>query len=106
MARTVINIPLQDQDLDKIINMINKILYRYGYVKDNMSNETTWKKGGSFFTPMKCFSICFTENSLVLEGWVKDIIFGEVDLEGIVLAVPKRGMKNIMEEIRMCIMRC
>lgn len=106
MARTVIDLPLRNQDIDEIMNVINNILYRYGYVSKNVKGESLWGKGDGFFIPMKCFSICFTENSLIVQGWLRDIIFGEVDLEGLMLAVPKRNMKSIMEEIRLSVARC
>ena len=106
MARTILEIPTQNKNLDQVGYIITSILMRYGYQNKIVKGENMWIKGDGIIMKMGCFSYFFTENTVVIQSWMKDALTGESDLTGFVAAVPKKKMMRILDEIRGNIMSC
>jgi len=97
--RTTIEIPLRRRSVDEAISIIDRILNSYGFQKKILEGEEVWLKGDGVIVVLQCFAVCFKENSLLLQGWIKDAITGEAELKGFRGALPKKKMRTIMDSI-------
>lgn len=98
MARTIVEITLK-HDIDHTLNVIKEILLKNKYENKIVKGEDVWVKGDGVLLLMQCFGYTFTENSIVLQGWTRDAILGESNLDGFMGMAIKKGMKKIIKEI-------
>ena len=54
---------------------------------------------------MQFISAAFTDHSVLLSGWTRDIVTGESDLEGFAAIIPKRKMKKMISDIQQTIIQ-
>lgn len=97
--RTTIEIPLNQKSIDDVIRIIDKVMIANQFQKKLLEGEEVWLKGDGVIVLLQCFGVCFKENSILLQGWVKDAIMGESELKGFVASLPKKKMRKIMDEI-------
>jgi hypothetical protein len=100
MSRTTIEVSMKTNKVDEVLNIIESILEPYGYEKKIFDGENVWMKGDGIVTSMQCFGVVFTENAVLLQGWMKDVILGESALDGIWGARTKKQMKYQMDRIQ------
>lgn len=103
MARTIVNLPFNGA-VDNVYNVVVSILQQNGYNEINYNGETVWKKGTGLLTSMQYIKIEFAENILVVSGWVQSGIGsvggGEMSLEGVVGALPKKSVMKVIKKIK------
>ena len=105
MQRTTIRVPAEPGfDTRMVIGTFSQIVESYGYQKKNIQGEPCWSKGDGVIVKQQNFGIAIGEREIVLQGWMNDAVTGESDLEGMVAVVPKKKMKNILEEVEIKIM--
>lgn len=103
MARTVIKTPYYCS-FDEAKNVIADILTRKGYRLTTIkSGETVWKQGLGWWTGMKFVKVEFTQTEIILSAWISmglgSFTMGEMDLEGMAGAIPKKQVKKVLDEI-------
>ena len=101
MKRTTKEVLMRTNKVDEVLEIISAKLEGSGYEKKIIDDETVWSKGDGVVVKMQCFGAVFTGKSVILQGWLKDAITGESDLEGFVGLLPKKKMKGILEELQM-----
>lgn len=99
MSRTTIEIPMKTNNVDEILRIIAMKMGTAGYQQKIVDGETVWVKGDGVIMKMQCVGAVFTENSVVIQGWMKDAITGESNLEGFVAMLPKKKLKRLIDEI-------
>ena len=99
MSRTTIEVPLKTRNIDDVLRIITAKLQNAGYNQKIVDGENIWIKGDGVLIKMHCFSYAFNERSVFLQGWMKDAITGESNLEGFVAMMPKKKFKKMMDEI-------
>lgn len=103
MGRTVCEIPMCTNNVDAVLQIVGNILSGAGYSNKFVDGENVWCKGDGVMMKMQCFSVAFTGRSVLLNAWMKDAITGESNLDGFVAIIPKRKMKQLMENIKQTI---
>ncbi len=99
MARTTVKVKYSS--FDGLQNKISALLSSKGYKNINENNEDVWKNGMGFLTAMKYIKIEFAENNtLVISGWCRAMAGGEMDLNGVVGALPKKQVMNVIKELQ------
>lgn len=99
MARTTIT--LKYKNFDGLQNRLSALLQQKGYKNLNENNENIWKCGVGFWTAVKYIKIEFAENNtLLISGWIRPMAGGEQDLNGIVGALPKKQVMNVIKEMQ------
>ena len=78
-----------------VLSIIDKIARSYGFDPKTIDGETVWGKGDGVVVKMQFISAAFTDYSVLLSGWTRDIVTGESDLEGFAAIIPKRKMKKM-----------
>ena len=97
MSRT--QIVIESVDNQRTAQIIDNILDSHGYEYVQKGNEAYWQQGIGVTQSPKFVGYFFNENTVVIEGWVKN--FGsESDLSGFVGAVPKKSVKKVLDEIQ------
>lgn len=92
------------RDIENAIRNVENVLAQNGYKKINQNNEEIWKKGTGLMSGVKFIKTEFSQNSLTLYGWVKTGLGGpEMDLSGFALAVPKKSVMKVIEQIKMSV---
>ncbi|MCC8160612.1 MAG: hypothetical protein LIO53_04745 [Oscillospiraceae bacterium] len=97
MARTTIEIPIQDKNVDDMIAAIETVMGKYKFAAKVLNGENVWVKGDGVIAVMQCFGVGFTDNSLLMQGWLRDAIAGEKTLEGSIPLI-KGKMRKILNE--------
>lgn len=103
MARTTIQIKHNRtyQDASKIIK---NLLTSKGFKVISYHGENVWKQGVGLLTAMKYVKVEFGTNYVTLSGWVMagigNAVANEMDLSGIVAALPKRQLMNVLTELK------
>ncbi|MDE7424356.1 MAG: hypothetical protein K2N51_11840 [Lachnospiraceae bacterium] len=100
MSRTTIEVPMKTNNVDAVLDIIVTTLKPSGYEQKIVDGETIWTKGDGVMMKMQCVGITFTENSVLIQGWMKDAITGESSLEGFVAALPKKKLKGLINKIQ------
>ena len=96
MGRTIVKCKYTNFDglQERISNLLRQ--RRYKHMTEN--NEDVWKCGVGL---KKYIKIEFAENNtLVISAWVRDIGCDEQDLKGILYLVPKKQVRNVVNEIQ------
>ena len=100
MNRTIIEIPMKTNGIDNVLSIIDTTLSSHNFTQKIVDNETIWAKGNGVTVLMQCVAATFTGTSVLLQGWMKDAITGESDLEGFVAMLPKKKLKKILASIQ------
>lgn len=80
------------------------ILSSNKYIQVNENGENVWKCGKGFLTAMKYIKLEFSgEHTLLISGWIRSVGGGEQDLSGVVGAIPKKQILNVMQKIQMAV---
>ncbi len=88
-------------DLHQTNAQIQKILLSHNYKQINENGEQVWKCGVGFWTAMKYIKIEFAENNgLLISGWIRPMLGSEQDLNGVVGALPKKQVLNVIQELQ------
>ncbi len=103
MSRTVINVRYTC-DYRKANTIITDILTSSGYKQIDYMNESVWRNGLGLMTAMKYIKVEFSTDSVTLSGWVctgiGSISGAEMDLSGIVGALPKKQVISVLDKIK------
>ena len=103
MARTIINLPLRNS-VDESYNTTVNILQANGFKEVSYNGETVWKKGTGLLTAMQFIKIDFSSNEFTISAWVQaglgSVGGNEMDLTGVVAAIPKKQLLNVIEQIK------
>lgn len=99
MARTIIEVSQNNKTIDEIEKIITSALLKNGYSNKILNGENVWLTGDGVITLMLCFTYSFTDSSVVLQGWTKDLILGESELKGFMGSLPKKKARKMMEQI-------
>jgi len=74
-----------------------------GYSLKDYYGEQVWKKGSGFWTAMKFMKFEYDANEMTIQGWVQaglgSVGGSEMDLDGFVAAVPKSGLKKLINKV-------
>ena len=98
MARTTI-VTQSNCKFEQAENIINNILSKNGFKQTTInSGENVWKKGTGFLTAMQFIKIDFSSNEFTISAWVQaglgSVGGNEMDLTGVVAAIPKKQSFN------------
>lgn len=99
MSRTTIEIPMNTDNVDEVLHIVAMKMESAGYQQKNIDGETVWSKGDGVMMKMQCVGVVFTGKSAIIQGWMKDAVTGESDLEGFVAMLPKKKLKKLIDEI-------
>ena len=115
MARTTI-VTQFNCKFEQAENIINNILSKNGFKQTTItvsythlratinSGENVWKKGTGFLTAMQFIKIDFSSNEFTISAWVQaglgSVGGNEMDLTGVVAAIPKKQLLNVIEQIK------
>ncbi len=100
MSRTTIEVEMKTKQVDDVLQVIASKVEPLGFKKKILDGETVWSKGDGVILQMQCFGAVFTDHSVLLQGWMKDALMGEKDLEGGFMArLPKKQMKRVLDDI-------
>lgn len=99
MSRTTIEVPMKTNNVDGVLQIIAMKMESVGYKQKIVDGETVWSKGDGVMMKMQCVGAVFTGKSVVIQGWMKDAVTGESNLEGFVAMLPKKKMKKLIDEI-------
>lgn len=100
MSRTTLETKMKTNNIDAVLHIVEMELQSVGLTQKKVDNEVIWAKGDSVITPMSCVNVMFTGYSVILEGWIKDAVLGESELEGFVAMFPKKKLKKILIKIQ------
>lgn len=85
---------------EKTKKIIETELKNSGYSNKNENGENVWKCGTGILTAMKYIKIEFSENQEVkIYGWIRPMASSEQNLEGIIGALPKKQVLNVIKKI-------
>lgn len=105
MSRTTIEVSMKTNCVDEVLSIMGNVLEPHGYRQTKVNGQTAWVKGHTgIMTSEQYIGATFTGNSVLIQGWLKDMIMGEVALEGLMGLVIKKKMKGFMDEIRSSIL--
>lgn len=84
---------------------INSILSQKGFKMTTLkTGEKVWKKGTGLMTAMQFVKVDFSQNEFIMSAWVQAGIGSvggkEMDLTGVVGALPKKQLMKVLEEIK------
>lgn len=99
MSRTTVEVSLKTNNIDGVLHIIASKLEHAGYKQKIVDGETVWVKGDGVIVSMQCVGAVFTGKSVLIQGWMKDAITGEANLEGFVGMMPKKKLKGLIDEI-------
>lgn len=99
MSRTTVEISMKTNQVDAVLHIIASKLEPCGYHQKLVDGETVWSKGDGVMIAMQCVGATFTENSVLIQGWMRDAITGESNLEGFVGMFPKKKLRGLINEI-------
>ena len=104
MARTSMTIPYScslEEAQEKISSILAKKKFKMATIE---TGENVWKKGTGMMTAMQFVKVDFWQDECVLLAWVQVgfgiIVGGEMDLTGVVGALPKKQLMKVLEEIK------
>ncbi len=102
MPRTVIRVPFT-ANFETVNQTVTSILLSEGFSEKNINGEACWKKGTGAATAMQYVKVEYTQNELVLSGWIQaglgSVAGSEMDLTGFVGMVPKKALRKRLDKI-------
>ncbi len=103
MARTVVQ--MYCRDIQWANQTIANILMSKNYQPIIENGERVFKCGVGFWTAMKYVKVEFAENNtVILSGWIRPVMCGEQDLNGVFGALPKKQVLKVFQEIQNALM--
>lgn len=99
MSRTTVEVPMKTNNVDAVLHIIAAKLEPAGYQRKIVGGESVWAKGDSVIVKMQCVKAEFTGRSVLIQGWMKDAITGESNLDGFVAIFQKKKIKGLINEI-------
>lgn len=103
MPRTTIQMEY-DLSYQEASKRIEAILSARGFKSVVYNGEKVWKKGNGLLTAMQYIKVEFGQDGAALSAWVQAGLGGvggsEMDLTGVVGAVPKKALMNVLQEIQ------
>lgn len=99
MSRTIVEIPMQTNNINNVLGIITNTLYQDGYKENIVKGESVWSRGDGIIIKMQCFNVTFVPGKAILQAWLRDAITGESALKGFVAIVLKKRMKEHIERI-------
>lgn len=97
--KTTIEVTLNTNNIDEVLDIFSQTLEPSGFHKKLVDGAEVWAKGDGVVAALQCFGAVFTGRSVIIQGWIKDMITGESNLEGFINMMPKKKMKNLMHQI-------
>jgi hypothetical protein len=86
--------------------MVNSILVQNRFKRISYNGEEVWKKGTGLLTAMQYIKVEYGPGCIILSAWVQvgvgSVGGGEMDLKGVVAAVPKKSLMKVIEQIKRC----
>ncbi len=98
MSRTTIRISVKD--METATKKVSAVLSSHNYKNIVENNERVWKCGTGFLTAVKYIKAEFSDNEVVISGWIRPVGGKEQDLNGFVGGLPKKQVLNIIKEIQ------
>lgn len=104
MARTIIK-TAYSCTYDEAQRRISAILSEKGFKMTTLkTGEKVWKKGTGLMTAMQFVKVDFSQSEFVMSAWIQvglgSVGGGEMDLTGVVGALPKKMLMGVLEEIK------
>lgn len=98
MARTIIRIPILDQETagDKARRLLAGLKYNY----QNVKGEMVYKRGG-ILNASRCIRFFFEENQMVVEAWVRMMGTRESGIDESGASLPKILLIKDLEKLRL-----
>lgn len=107
MPRTCLRFPFY-AGFETVDNTIRQILMDEGFSEKNISGELCWKKGTGMMTAMQYVKVEYTQNEVVLFGWLQagigSLAGPEMELTGNVYAIPKKNLMKRLNKIQQAVM--
>lgn len=100
MARVTRKIKLSN-DVDSAVQAFETVLKRYGYENKLVKGEDVWAIDGGGI--IGCFAYIFTDDCIEVQTWIRDMLLGEIGLDGFYAGLMKKQMKKILEDIEYAI---
>ena len=101
MSRTTIEVSMKTNCVDEVLSIMGNVLEPHGYRQTNVNGQTAWVKGHTgIMTSERYIGATFTGNSVLIQGWLKEMIMGEIIPKGFM----GLKMKGFMDEIRSSIL--
>ena len=102
MPRTTMKVPFS-ASWETVNNTVIGILVGEGFKEKTINGEACWKKGTGMATAMQYVKVEYTENELVLSGWLQagvgSLAGPEMNLTGFVGIIPKKALKKRLNKI-------
>ena len=104
MSRTLVKIQF-NCSFEEANKKVENILFLRGFQQTTLrTGETVWKNGSGLLTAMKFIKVEYAQNEIVLSAWtqvgVGKVGGEEMDLTGIVGALPKKQLIKVIEAIK------
>lgn len=105
MSRSIVNIK-HNKSEEEIKQLVENCLMQNDFKRILYNNiEEVWRKGTGMMTAMQFIKPEYNSNNLKLSAWIQqgvgNVIGGkEKDLSGITGTIPKKALKNIIEQIK------
>jgi hypothetical protein len=102
MSRTIMRVPFS-ANWEAVNSTVTSILLDEGFKEKDINGEKCWKKGTGMATAMQYVKVEYTQNELVLSGWLQagvgSLAGPEMDLTGVVGIIPKKALKKRLDKI-------
>lgn len=89
-------------EVDETIKRIERIFSSHCYKMRLVKGEKVWAYCEDAIC---CFAYSFDDENVILQGWILDMLFGELELEGFFAGAAKKQMKEIMSEVEASLYR-
>lgn len=99
MSRTTVEVTMRTNHYSEVIQIIEQKACPAGYQLTGTDGKWVWSKGDGAVVMKRCIGAEFTGRSVIIQGWVEDMLAGDSDLEGFVGIFPKKKLKKLMAEI-------
>ena len=104
MGRSIIPLPVPPQRYNEIQAMIQSALISDGFKLTDYKGEQCYKKGSGMATAMQFIKVAINQNGFFLEAWLRSgvgnaYVGGEMGLEGVVGAIPKKMLSERVKKI-------
>ncbi len=102
MPRTQIRVPFS-ANFEIVNQTVTNILLSEGFSEKTINGETCWKKGTGMATAMQYAKVEYTQDELVLSGWIQSglgsLAGPEMELTGFVGSIPKKALRKRLDKI-------